>query len=125
LSDEQIAAVQAEVEKLTEADTSQFTEGQNLLYSFLRRGIEYVLAPAVVGRISTIESSLPSLGPIAKVANPPELTAPPATFWICTAVTATPIGNRYEVTREYTLNFSGWEDVGTLYAWEDNNYGPG
>jgi hypothetical protein len=87
------------------------------LYGFLLRRVEYFLAPAVVGRISEIESTLPSLGPIAKVANPSELGAPSGTFWVCTAITATPIGDRYEVTREYTLNFSGWEDVETLYGW--------
>jgi hypothetical protein len=125
LSEQEIAEVQKEVDKMTEADTSAFNTGQNLLYSFLRRGIEYVLAPAVVGRISEIESALPSLAPIAKLANPSELNAPPGTFWICTAITANPIGNRYEVTREYTLNFSGWEDVGTLYSWSDNEFGPG
>jgi hypothetical protein len=90
---------------------------QALLYSFLSRGVEYVLAPAVVGRVSTIESNLPNLNIVAKVMNPSELNAPPKTFWICTAVTATPIGNRYEVTREFTLNFAGWDDVVALYGW--------
>jgi hypothetical protein len=117
LTDEQIADVQEQVDKASEADTSGFNADQSLLYSFLRRGVDYVLAPAVVGRISEVESTLPSLSIIAKTANPSELDAPPGTFWICTAVTASPIGNRYEVTREYTLNFSGWEDVATLYGW--------
>lgn len=94
-----------------------FSPKQQLLYNFLRKKVEYVLAPAIVGRVSEIESRLPSLQPIAKVANPSELSAPPKTFWICTAITATPIGNRYEVTREYTLNFSEWEDVNALYGW--------
>jgi hypothetical protein len=84
---------------------------------FLSRKIEYALAPAVVGRVTEVESNLPSLDIIAKVADPSELTAPADTFWICTAVTATPIGDRYEVTREYTLNFSSWEDVEILYTW--------
>ena len=117
LTDQQIAEVQEQVDAGTEADTSAFTDTQTLLYSFLRRGIEYVLAPSVVGRVSEIESSLPLLDPIAKVANPPELNAPPSTFWICTAITANPIGNRYEVTREYTLNFGEWQDLETLYSW--------
>ena len=116
LTDEQLAEVQAQVDAGTEADTSGFTTKQNLLYSFLRRKVEYVLAPAVVGRVSEIESNLPSLSPIAKLATPSELDAPTGTFWICTAITATPIGNRYEVTREYTLNFSEYADVETLYA---------
>jgi hypothetical protein len=79
--------------------------------------VEYALAPAIVGRVSEIESVLPSLSPIAKTANPPELDAPPKTFWVCTAITASPIGNKYEVTREYTLNFSEWDDVEVLYEW--------
>ena len=116
LTDAQLAEVQSQVDAGTEADTSGFTTKQNLLYSFLRRKVEYVLAPAVVGRVSEIESNLPSLSPIAKLATPSELDAPNGTFWICTAITATPIGNRYEVTREYTLNFSEYADVETLYA---------
>jgi len=114
---QEVAAVQEAVDAGTSAVLTGFTPDQELLYSFLSRGIEYVLAPAVVGRISEIESVLPSLEPIAKVANPSELNAPADTFWICTAITASPIGNRYEVTREYTLNFSGWADVSTLYTW--------
>lgn len=117
LTDQQIVKVKEAVEEGSSAVLTAFTADQELLYSFLSRGIEYVLAPAVVGRVSEIESTLPSLSPIAKVANPSELSAPNDTFWICTAITATPIGNRYEVTREYTLNFSGWADVQTLYSW--------
>jgi hypothetical protein len=117
VTDEQIAQVQEQVDAGIEGSESGFTGPQSLLYSFLRRGVEYVLAPAVVGRISEIESVLPSLAPIAKVANPSELNAPAGTFWICTAITANPIGTRYEVTREYTLSFSRWEDVEELYSW--------
>jgi hypothetical protein len=118
MTDQEITEVQEAVEAGTSAVLTGFTADQELLYSFLSRGVEYVLAPAVVGRVSEIETSLPSLSPIAKVADPPELNAPNGTFWICTAITASPIGDRYEVTREYTLNFSGWEDVEDLYGWE-------
>lgn len=117
MTDQEIAEVQEAVEAGTSAVLTGFTADQELLYSFLARGVEYVLAPAIVGRISEIETNLPSLSPIAKVANPSELDAPNGTFWICTAITASPIGDRYEVTREYTLNFSGWQDVETLYGW--------
>lgn len=117
MTEQEIAQVQEAVEAGTSAVLTGFTADQELLYSFLSRGVEYVLAPAVVGRIIEIESNLPSLSPIAKVANPSELNAPAGTFWICTAITASPIGNRYEVAREYTLNFSGWDDVQTLYGW--------
>ena len=113
----QIARVQEEVEKRQQAVVNDFTTDQELLYSFLSRGVEYVLSPAIVGRVSEIESTLPSLSPIAKVADPSELSAPADTFWICTAITASPIGTAYEVTREYTLNFSGWQQVQELYDW--------
>jgi len=94
-----------------------FNAAQQVLYNFLRRKVEYVLAPAVVGRVSEFSSSLPSLSPVGKVADPSELTAPTGTFWVCTAVTASPVGGKYEVTTEYTLNFSDWSDVETLYGW--------
>ena len=113
LTPQQIQDVQTAVENKTQGPFG--SAAQTKLFGFLLRGTEYFLAPAVVGRIS--ESVLPSLSPIAKVANPSELNAPSGTFWICTAITANPIGTRYEVTREYTLSFSGWEDVEALYSW--------
>jgi hypothetical protein len=103
----------------TTTNDNPFTEKQQMLYNFLRRKVEYVLAPAVVGRVSEFESSLPDLSPIAKVANPPELNAPNGTFWICTAITASPIGTRFEVTREYTLSYAGWDDVAVLYGFNN------
>jgi hypothetical protein len=117
MTSEEVVEVQEAVDEGSDAVLTAFTATQELLYSFLSRKIEYVLAPAVVGRVTEVESNLPSLNIIAKVANPPELNAPNDTFWICTAVTATPIGDRFEVTREYTLNFSGWTDVQNLYSW--------
>jgi hypothetical protein len=117
MTDLEVVQVQQAVNEGTSAVLTGFTPDQELLYSFLSRKIEYVLAPAVVGRVTEVESNLPSLSIIAKVADPSELTAPADTFWICTAVTASPIGDRYEVTREYTLSFSSWSDVETLYSW--------
>jgi hypothetical protein len=117
MTDLEVVEVQEAVNAGTSAVLTGFTPDQELLYSFLSRKIEYVLAPAVVGRVTEVESNLPSLSIIAKVADPSELTAPADTFWICTAVTASPIGDRYEVTREYTLSFSSWSDVETLYSW--------
>jgi hypothetical protein len=115
LTDDQVATVQTAVENKSAFGITNETMAK--LYSFLSRGVEYALAPAVVGRVSEIESNLPSLEPIAKVADPSELDAPDGTFWICTAITATPIGASYEVTREYTLNFSSWEDIQALYSY--------
>jgi hypothetical protein len=118
LTETQLAAVMTKIENPTPDEWAIFSnETQQLLYNFLRKKVEYALAPAVVGRISEIESTLPSLSPIAKVADPSELNAPSGTFWVCTAITANPIGTRYEVTREYTLNFSEWDDVELLYGW--------
>jgi hypothetical protein len=118
LTETQLAAVMTKIENPTPDEWAIFSnETQQLLYNFLRKKVEYALAPAVVGRISEIESNLPSLSPIAKLADPSELNAPSGTFWVCTAITANPIGARYEVTREYTLNFSEWDDVELLYGW--------
>ena len=118
LTETQLAEVDTAIENKVPDQWKTFAnETQQLLYNFLRKKVEYALAPAVVGRVTEIESNLPSLSPIAKTANPSELNAPTGTFWVCTAITATPIGNRYEVTREYTLNFSEWDDVAALYGW--------
>jgi hypothetical protein len=118
LTETQLAEVMTKIENPTADEWAIFDdETQQLLYNFLRKKVEYALAPAVVGRISEVESTLPSLSPIAKVADPSELNAPSGTFWVCTAITANPIGTRYEVTREYTLNFSEWDDVELLYGW--------
>jgi hypothetical protein len=118
LTETQLAQVDTAIENKVNDQWKTFSNAkQQLLYNFRRKGVEYVLAPAIVGRVSEIESSLPSLDPIAKVANPSELSAPPKTFWVVTSITATPIGTRFEVTREYTLNFSEWDDVNALYGW--------
>jgi hypothetical protein len=124
LTEAQLAQVDTRIENpqsdlwfTTASSGEPFNEAQQLLYNFRRKGVEYVLAPAIVGRVSEIESTLPSLSPIAKVADPSELSAPPKTFWVCTAITASPIGTTYEVTREYTLNFAEWDDVEVLYGW--------
>ena len=118
LTESQLAEVDTALENKVADQWKTFAnETQQLLYNFRRKGVEYVLAPAIVGRVSEVESNLPSLAPIAKVADPSELDAPAKTFWVCTAITASPIGTRYEVTREYTLNFAEWDDVEALYGW--------
>jgi hypothetical protein len=114
LTPQQIQDVQDAVENKTQGPFA--SAAQTKLFGFLVRGTEYYLAPSIVGRVSRIESNLPSLSRIAKVANPPELDAPSGNFWICTAITATPVGNRYEVTREFTLSPSAWADVQALYT---------
>ena len=119
LTETELAEVDTALENKVADQWKTFAdEKQQLLYNFLRKKVEYVLVPAVVGRITEVETELPNLSQIAKVADPPELDAPAGTFWINTAITATPIGGRYEVTREYTLNFSEWDDVEVLYGYE-------
>jgi hypothetical protein len=119
LTETQIAEVLTKIENPQPDFWAIFAdETQQLLYDFLRRKVEYVLAPAIVGRVSEFETALPDLSIVAKVADPPELTAPEGNFWICTSVTASPIGEKYEVIREYTLNFSDWAEVETLYGYE-------
>lgn len=119
LTETEIAEVLTKIENPQPDFWATFAnETQQLLYDFLRRKVEYVLAPAIVGRVSEFETALPDLSIVAKVADPPELTAPDGNFWICTSVTASPIGEKYEVIREYTLNFSDWAEVETLYGYE-------
>lgn len=114
LSDQQIADVQTAVEAKSSVGLPGGPMG--ILYGFLSRKIEYVLAPAIVGRVTEVESNLPDLSPIAKLANPTELSSPAGTSWINTAITATPIGDRFEVTREFTLNYASFSDVQLLYG---------
>lgn len=114
LTEQQLLEVE---EKVAGTSSPTLNEKQQVLFDFLRRKIEYVLAPSSVGRVTEMETSLPSLKPLAKVANPPELDAPSGTFWVCTSITASKVGARYEVTREYTTVFSSWEDITLLYGW--------
>jgi hypothetical protein len=101
LTAEQILEVQEAVEnKEIKAFT---TNAQNNLYQCLIRKIEYYLAPSLVARISEIESSLPSTSDLAKLGTPQGVSAPPNTRWVVTGISATPVGGKYEVTREYTL----------------------
>lgn len=113
LTKEQILSVQKAVE---EKQNRSFTNAdQQRLFEFLCRGTEYFLAPSVVARVSEIESNIPSLSGLCNVDNPSGINAPSGTFWVLTGISATPIGDKYEVTREYTSVASGWDDVEFLY----------
>jgi hypothetical protein len=101
LSAQQIADVQKAVENKDQNVT--FSGPQDNLYQCLIRKIEYYLAPSLVARISEIESTIPSTAGLARVASPQGVTAPPNTRWLVTGISAAPLGDRYEVTREYTL----------------------
>lgn len=114
LTSSQLGEVQTAVENKTEGPWP--LPEQEKLYGFLIRGTEYFLAPSSVGRVSVIESQLPDLSPIGKKASPPELKASDDTFWVCTGIQAQSVGSRFEVTREYTLNYAAWEFMEYLYS---------
>jgi hypothetical protein len=91
----------------------------NTLYEYLDRQVTTFLAPSAVGRISEIESNVPSFSLLGKVSNPSELSNPYEgdAFWLLTSIQAMPIGEKYEVTREYTLVWGGWSEIQAIYGW--------
>lgn len=100
LTDEQIADVQKAVEekkKKTFADPAQQS-----LYNLLTRQVEYYIAPSLVVRITEIESNLPSASELCKLGGVSSVDKPAETEWILTGLQATPLGDKYEVSREYT-----------------------
>ncbi len=103
LSDEEIATVQQDVENKTKS--SVYTTAQNNLYQCLIRKIEYYLAPSLIARVSEIESSLPSVAGLCKIDEPAGVVRgdPEDSIWLLTAISAIPVGDKYEVTREYTM----------------------
>lgn len=117
LTKDQVFAVQQAVEN---KENVVFQEAQQKLFDYLVRGIEYILVPSVVARVSEIESNIPNLKGVCKVANPSEVDAPSNTFWVLTSVSATSVGDRYEVTREYTSIPATWEDANFLYNFWGN-----
>lgn len=100
LTDQQIADVQKAVEDKT---ASTFTGAAQNLFECLRRQIEYYLAPSLVARISEIESVLPDTSILCTVDSPQGVNAPANTRWVVTGISATPVGDKYEVSREYTM----------------------
>jgi hypothetical protein len=113
LNPQQVQDVVRAVEEKTQGPFPN--ENQTKLFGFLVRGVEYFLAPAVIARVSQIESNIPSTAELCKVSNPSEVNAPTNTFWVLTGLSATPIGDRFEVTREYTSIPAAWDDVEFLY----------
>jgi len=102
LTEDQILEVQEAIENKEKGKTFSNVP-QNNLYQCLLRKIEYYLAPSLVARISEITSGLPSTSDLAKVDSPQGVSTPANTRWVVTGISATPVGDRYEVTREYTL----------------------
>jgi hypothetical protein len=99
----QISTVQEEAQK-PPADRAESISGvaENNLYQLLIRQIEYYVAPSLVARISEIESGIPSVSGLCKVNDPRGVGSPGSGTWILTGISAAPLGDRYEVTREYT-----------------------
>jgi len=114
LTKAQISSVQKAVEE--KQDKSFTNADQQRLFEFLSRGTEYFLAPSIVARVSEIETNIPNVSGLCNVDNPSEVSAPDGTFWVLTGISATPVGDKYEVTREYTSIPSGWSDVEFLYT---------
>lgn len=104
LSATQVNAVQAEIEKPPAQRKQSFSDAnQNNLYQCLIRSIEYYIAPALVARVSEIESNLPSVSDLCTLQNPSGVGSPGGGGrWILSGINATPVGDKYEVTREYT-----------------------
>ena len=115
LTKEQIFSVQKAID---EKQNRSFTNDvQQKLYEYLARQIEYILMPSVTARISEIESNIPTTAGLCKVDNPSGISAPKDTFWVFTAISVSPVGDKYEVTREYTSVPATWEDANFLYNW--------
>jgi hypothetical protein len=114
LTKAQVLSVQKAVEEKQERS---FTNAdQQRLFEFLARGTEYFLSPSVVARVSEIESTIPSTSGLCNVSDPTGVSAPSGSFWVLTGISASPVGDKFEVTREYTSMPAGWDDVEFLYT---------
>jgi hypothetical protein len=99
----EIETVQKDVEKKVKG--SGYNTAQSNLYECLIRKIEYFLAPSLVARVSEIESALPSVEGLCKIESPQGVAnAPDGSVWLLTGVSASPVGGKFEVTREYTMS---------------------
>jgi hypothetical protein len=99
----EIETVQKDVEKKVKG--SGYNTAQSNLYECLIRKIEYFLAPSLVARVSEIESALPSVEGLCKIESPQGVVnAPDGSVWLLTGVSASPVGGKFEVTREYTMS---------------------
>jgi len=107
-------AVEAEV--VSAEMPNDLTGDEENLVELLRREIKYFLTPAVSARVTEIESNLPSLNNLTTLGGENGLPAPPSgKSWILTGISARSIGDKYEVTREYTMTGEGGEAAEFLY----------
>jgi hypothetical protein len=59
---------------------------------------------------------LPSVAGLCRVESPNEVSsAPSGSVWLLTGISATAVGEKYEVTREYTMSA---EPQATLFLYE-------
>jgi hypothetical protein len=114
-----------DVEKITAAAErkdpsllpSSMAGNANNLYELLRRQVRHYLVPAVVGRVTNIQSGLPALGDLLSLGADSALpSAPSGSVWILTGVSARSEGSEYEVTKEYTLTGDGISVAQFLYG---------
>jgi hypothetical protein len=84
----------------------------------LQRQVRYYLVPAVTARITTLESRVPSLGGIGKLAEPTiaGIAEPNGTRWVLTGISASSVGRDFEVTREHTLTADDVNITDFLYS---------
>jgi hypothetical protein len=80
----------------------------------MNRGIESVLKPSITLSITTVESSLPSMssiGKIATISNAP--TLPTGANWLLTGMNATAIADgKWKISKEYRASGEGgWESA--------------
>lgn len=99
LSEAQLLEVQKAVD--TKKPKSFSNLKQKLLYRMLASGVESVFVPAVTVRVSRIESNLPRLTELCQLDSPPSVGNPKDSVFLVVGKTATPIGDKYEVTTEY------------------------
>jgi len=91
---------------------------KDTLYEMLQRQVRYYLVPAVTARITTLESRVPSLGGIGKLAEPTiaGIAEPNGTRWVLTGISASSVGRDFEVTREHTLTADDVNITDFLYS---------
>lgn len=102
LSTDNIITVQSAAEERPRKKKAFNDVDMDNLYQCLIRQIEYYISPSLVARVSEIESTLPSVSDLCKISNPTGVSKPGDGKWIITGISATALGDKFEVTREYT-----------------------
>ena len=95
-------------------DAEGNSDGIKAYYAYRNRGIEDYLVGTVTMRVTTEETSSPSLATLGKIASPANApTLPNSRTWLCVGIDGerTAFGNsRWKVTREYRASApGGWD----------------